>query len=52
MQGTTSLSRLSDYRDEKGKAVRFDALIKKRYLRGDFGGVPELPLINIFEKLN
>lgn len=52
VQGTTSLSRLSDYRDERGKAVRFDALIKKRYLRGDFGGVPELPLINIFEKLN
>ena len=52
VQGTTSLSRLSDYRDERGKAVRFDALLKKRYLRGDFGGVPELPLINIFEKLN
>lgn len=51
-QGVASLTRLSDYRDEKGKAVRFDALIKKRYLRGDFGGVPELPLINIFEKLN
>lgn len=51
-QGVSSLTRLSDYRDEKGKAVRFDALIKKRYLRGDFGGVPELPLINIFEKLN
>ena len=52
VQGTTSLSRLSDYRDERGKAVRFDTLLKKRYLRGDFGGVPELPLINIFEKLN
>lgn len=52
VQGTTSLSRLSDYRDERGKAVRFDALLKKRYLRGDFGGVPELPLINIIEKLN
>ena len=52
VQGTTSLSRLSDYRDERGKAVRFDALLKKRYLRGDFGGVPELPLINVFEKLN
>ena len=51
-QGVASLTRLSDYRDEKGKAVRFDALIKKRYLRGDFGGIPELPLINIFEKLN
>lgn len=48
-EGSCHLTKLSDFRDESGKAVRFDSLIRKRYLRGDFGGVPELPLSNLFE---
>ena len=51
-QGAASLSRLSDYRDEKGKAVRFDALLQKRYMRGDFGGIPDLPMVNIFDSMD
>ena len=46
------MSRLSDYRDEKGKAVRFDALLQKRYMRGDFGGIPDLPIVNIFDSMD
>ena len=50
--GSCALNKLSDFRDEKGKAVRFDSLIRKRYLRGDFGGVPELPFVNLFELMD
>ena len=32
--------------------VRFDSLIHKRYLRGDFGGVPQLPFVNLFELMD
>lgn len=51
-QGAAALYRLSDYRDEKGKAVRFDALLQKRYMRGDFGGIPDLPMVNIFDSMD
>ena len=51
-EGSCQLSKLSDFRDGNGKAVRFDSLIRKRYLRGDFGGVPELPLLNLFELMD
>ena len=50
--GDCVLSKLSDFRDEKGNTVRFDSLIHKRYLRGDFGGVPQLPFVNLFELMD